>query len=567
MTARDDFQRASNVIIDLYEQLQEQIFNVIIDALKAGDYKHVSQDDVVTWQAKQLAQIGRLNQQTVKLMADADGLSEQAVKDLITFHGLKIIDEVDDQLQDMSDESKPVSQETQDKLAAIVGQTWADLQNNVNESLVSRNYGATATTRVYRRILTESTLATVSGAMTHEKAVESAIYRAVDRGLPTKLVDKAGHNWSLEGYCRMVINTTVNRAYNELRLQRMKDYNMHLALMSSHPNSRPACAWIQGHVVNLVPPESPNYDDRYDSIYNHGYGTPAGTQGINCRHILFPYKTGVNKNHQPQYDPEKAIENGKLVQKQRARERAIRDAKKRLKAAEELGDVEMINKSKILIRARQASLRKFIKETNAGKKIPILARDYSREKVITGSEKQTNFIDNHRAKELAHLKQTYGPHGFPKDVHEYQKVLYNKDTGQAMHAYVAARQNRSIEPVVDYKHYVDTVKKFRSLTVGLKTQTGTPINGVSDHSIGRFFGARQDYSHLNKQQKPTRRVGTSVENIVDVLKNGKLVENNSQAEGYSLNGWKVVISKRKKTFGKVVTIKPQKQKAERKKRD
>ena len=567
MTARDDFQRASDGIIDLYEQLQEQIFNVIIDALKAGDYKHVSQDDVVTWQAKQLAQIGRLNQQTVKLMADADGLSEQAVKGLITFHGLKIIDEVDDQLQDMSDESKPVSQETQDKLAAIVGQTWADLQNNVNESLVSRNYGITATTRVYRQILTESTLATVSGAMPHEKAVESAIYRAVDRGLPTKLVDKAGHNWSLEGYCRMVINTTVNRTYNELRLQRMKDYNMHLALMSSHPNSRPACAWIQGHVVNLVPPESPNYDDRYDSIYNHGYGTPAGTQGINCRHILFPYKPGVNKNHQPQYDPEKAIENGKLVQKQRARERAIRDAKKRLKAAEELGDVEMINKSKTLIRARQASLRQYIKETNAGKKVPILARDYSREKVITGGEKQTNFINNHRAKELAHLKQTYGPHGFPKDVQEYQHLLYNKSTGQAMHAYVAARQNRSIEPVVDYKHYVDTVKKFRNLTVGLKTQTGTPINGVSDHSIGRFFGARQDYSHLNKQQKPTRRVGTSVENIVDVLKNGKLVENNSQAEGYSLNGWKIVISKRKKTFGKVVTIKPQKQKAERKKRD
>lgn len=55
MTARDDFQKASNKIIDLYEQLQSQIFNTIIDTLKAGDYKHVSQDDVVTWQAKQLA--------------------------------------------------------------------------------------------------------------------------------------------------------------------------------------------------------------------------------------------------------------------------------------------------------------------------------------------------------------------------------------------------------------------------------------------------------------------------------------------------------------------------------
>lgn len=382
MTARDDFQKAGDKIIDLYEQLQSQIFNTIIDTLKAGDYKHVSKDDVVTWQAKQLAQMGKLNQQTMKLMAHADGLSEDAIKDLIKFHGVKVINEVDGELQDVTGKSEPVSSDTQNALTAVVSQTWTDLNNNINESLISRNYGATATTRVYRQILTESTLATVSGLMTHQKAVESAVYRAVDRGLPTKLVDKAGHNWSIEGYSRMVINTTVNRTYNDLRLSRMKDFDMHLALMSSHPNSRPACAYIQGHVVNIVPPESPDFDDKYDSIYNHGYGEPSGTQGIDCRHRLFPFVPGVNENHQPQYDPEKAIANGKLVQKQRARERAIRDAKHRLVAAKELGDEEQITKCKTLIRARQANMREFIKQTNENHKVPILTRDYNREKIV-----------------------------------------------------------------------------------------------------------------------------------------------------------------------------------------
>lgn len=229
--------------------------------------------------------------------------------------------------------------------------------------------------------MTESTAATISGLLTHEDAVQAAIYRAIDRGLPTKLVDKAGHNWSLDGYIAMVINTTVNRTYNSIRLQRMKDFDIHLAVMSSHPNSRPACAYIQGHVVNLVPLDSPDFNPHYDSIYNHDYGKPSGTLGINCRHILFPYVPGVNENHQPQYDPEEAIKNGKLVQQQRARERAIRDAKRRLKAAEKLGDENKINQAKTLIRARQAKLREFIKETNAGKEIPILVRDYTREKV------------------------------------------------------------------------------------------------------------------------------------------------------------------------------------------
>lgn len=382
MTARDDFQKSADKIINLYSNLQEQIFKVIIDTLKDGDYKHVSKDDVVTWQAKQLAQLGKLNQQAIKLMSKADGLSEDAIKDLIKFHGIKIVNEIDNQLQDMTNSNQPISADTQNALGAIVSQTWTDLNNNINESLISRNYGATATTRVYRQILIESTVATVSGLMTHQKAVESAVYRAVDRGLPTKLTDKAGHNWSIEGYARMVVNTTVNRTYNELRLQRMKDFDMHLALMSSHPNSRPACAWIQGHVVNLVPPESPNYDDRYDSIYNHGYGTPAGTQGINCSHVLFPYVPGVNVNHQPQYDPKEAIKNGKLVQQQRARERAIRDAKHRLVAAKELGDEEQVNHAKTLIRARQGNLRQYIKETNSNHEKPILVRDYSREKIM-----------------------------------------------------------------------------------------------------------------------------------------------------------------------------------------
>lgn len=258
-------------------------------------------------------------------------------------------------------------------------QTWTDLKNNVNESLVSRNNGQSAVTKAYRQILTESTTATVTGLMTHEDAVQAAMYRVVDKGLPTTLIDKAGRNWSIEGYTRMVVNTTVNRAFNEVRLQRMKDFDMHLALMSSHPNSRPACAPIQGHVVNLVSPSDPDFDPHYDSIFNHGYGEPSGTQGINCRHILFPYEPGVSENHQPQYDPDEAIKNGKLVQQQRARERAIRDAKKRLRVAEH----QMVSQTKTLLRARQAKLRDFIKETNAGKKNPILVRDYSREKIVT----------------------------------------------------------------------------------------------------------------------------------------------------------------------------------------
>lgn len=382
MGARERFEKAASKISDYYQALEGQIFNLIVNALKKGDYKHVDQNDVVMWQAQQLQKIGQLNRQVIKLLSKKDGISQQAIEDMIKFHGMAITDEIDGQLERLTGKHVGVSNDASMLVSGIAQQTWTDLQNNVNESLVSRNYGQSAVTKAYRQVLTESTTATVTGLMTHKDAVESAMYRIVDKGLPTNLTDKAGRNWSLEGYTRMVVNTTVNRTFNEVRLQRMSDFGMRLALMSSHPNSRPACAPIQGHVVNLVSPSDSDFDPHYDSIFNHGYGEPSGTQGINCRHILFPYEPGVSENHQPQYDPDEAIKNGKLVQQQRARERAIRDAKKRLAVAEQLGDDKMISQAKTLLQARQAKLRQFISETNAGRDTPLLTRDYTREKIV-----------------------------------------------------------------------------------------------------------------------------------------------------------------------------------------
>lgn len=382
MGARERFEQAANKIGDYYQALEQQIFELIVDALKKGDYKHVDQNDVVMWQAQQLSKINQLNRQVIKLLSKKDGISQKAIEDMIKFHGMAITDEIDSQLEHLTDKHPGVSNEVNLLVSGIAQQTWTDLQNNVNESLVSRNYGQSAVTKAYRQVLTESTTATVTGLMTHADAVQSAMYRVVDKGLPTNLIDKAGRNWSLEGYTRMVVTTTVNRTFSEVRLQRMSDFDMHLALMSAHPNSRPACAPIQGHVVNLVPASDPAFNPHYDTIYDHGYGDPAGTQGINCRHILFPYEPGVSENHQPQYDPDEAIKNGKLVQQQRARERAIRDAKKRLAVAEQLGDDQMVSQTKTLLRARQAKLRQFINEANAGRDTPLLTRDYAREKIV-----------------------------------------------------------------------------------------------------------------------------------------------------------------------------------------
>ncbi|MEO2721949.1 phage minor capsid protein, partial [Enterococcus faecium] len=106
-----------------------------------------------------------------------------------------------------------------------------------------------------------------------------------------------------------------------------------------------------------------------------GYGTPGGTFGINCTHIKWPYIPGVNTNNQPQYDRQESVSNGKIQQKQRALERRVREEKRKLELAKELGDEQGILKYKLSVRKYQSAVKKIVNDNN------FLGRDYAREKI------------------------------------------------------------------------------------------------------------------------------------------------------------------------------------------
>ena len=102
MGALERFERQGDQIKEAYSSLQDEIFRLIINALKAGDYKHVDQDDVVLWQAQQLQKIGQLNRDTIRLMAQTDGVSQQAIEDFVKFNGLDVADEVDSEVNQVT---------------------------------------------------------------------------------------------------------------------------------------------------------------------------------------------------------------------------------------------------------------------------------------------------------------------------------------------------------------------------------------------------------------------------------------------------------------------------------
>ncbi|MCV2505659.1 phage minor capsid protein [Melissococcus plutonius] len=375
MLTPKDMQNQADKISDIYSALEDSIFKRIIQVLSNSRYSEVTQNNVLLWQAEQLKKMGMLNHQVIELLANETKKSQKEIEQLIQKNGYTIVNQIDRQLEKIMHKEVPVTKEIENMLDSLVNQTFLDLNNNVNQTLITTNYGENRVSRVFQEIIKKSTLEVISGLKTHEKAIRDNVYKWVDNGINSSFIDRAGHEWSMETYTRMVINTTSHRTYNDLRLKRMKDFDCVTARMSSHACARKACAYIQGQVVNVVPMSDDRANAYYDSIYNHGYGEPNGTQGINCKHILYPFVPDVNTNNELKIDPEEAIKNGEIQQKQRKFEQDIRHQKKRLLVAQELDDETMQSKCQAVILAKQKALRELISSHE------FLNRDYNREQI------------------------------------------------------------------------------------------------------------------------------------------------------------------------------------------
>lgn len=349
---------------DIYADLQQQIFYLLIDATKNTRSLMKDNEHPLEWRLKMLQKLGGLTDEVIKLVSRYSGAAESRIKALINDNGLTVANQINGQLATMLRKHEPISPEVHDIIKSYSRQTFRDIDNNVNQTLLTTNYGENSATKMFQDVINKTTLDMQIGRKTPQRALVDNIHQWQDKGLKTSLIDKGGHQWSLEGYTRTVLDSTSARTFNDVRIQSMKDFDSVLAVMTSHPAAREACAPIQGKVVSLVPTTDERYNRKYPSIYEHGYGYPAGTLGINCAHRLYPYVEGVSHNFQEQYDPKQAVKNAGIQQKQRYYQRSIRQLKYKLDTAERAGDTQKANQIKHSIRNQQAKVRDIVKDND-----------------------------------------------------------------------------------------------------------------------------------------------------------------------------------------------------------
>lgn len=376
----DNYIKASYVQ-DAYMAMEDEIMKMLVRQLNKPTRTPLTEDNAFRWKIEKMQQLKLLSQQSLQqLVNETSQYSYDQLRKIIVDMGFEVVSDIDKDLTKQTGKEPPPRTEIDNVMESYFNQQWRDLDNHVNQTLIDTNYPDNRLAKMYQQVLNDTVAKIIGGAKTQQQALRESIYAMVEKGVMTTFVDKGGREWSLERYVRMVLKATTHRVYQDLRLKRGLEHGIVTALMSSHMAARPHCAHIQGGWVLLVRTEDAPEELRHiPSIYDHGYGEPDGTQGINCRHRLYIqiYDPDLDV-HMKQYDPKQAIDNADLVAKQRRMEVAIRRAKRQLNAAITIENKEDVQHFKQLIRRRQGALRIFINEHDQ-----LLRRDYSREQVYT----------------------------------------------------------------------------------------------------------------------------------------------------------------------------------------
>lgn len=368
----EQFMLEASQVADLYHQLTLDLFDQVIERIKERGAQSL-EDNPYLWQAEKLQQMGLLNDENVKMIAERSGIAEEQLRYVLENEGLKIYEDTRQQITEATGKKGLVTDDSyiQKALSTYVNQAMFDIDNLINTTLPKSVIGA------YQGIVEESVAKVVTGLSTHDQAINQTVMKWFEKGF-YGFTDKGGKRWKADNYARTIIKSTAYRVKNEMRMRPAEELGIDTFYYSMKAAAREMCAPLQHQIVTTGNARTEKGIKIY-ALSDYGYGSPGGCQGINCGHTMTPFIPGVNRipelnDELKDITPEKAIENANIQSKQRALEREIRHAKEQLHVANQLGDKELIDKYSAKVRSHQATMRAYIKKN------PFLHRDYAREK-------------------------------------------------------------------------------------------------------------------------------------------------------------------------------------------
>ena len=366
----------SQPIADIYEHLTDQLMVNIAKLLaKNGDMTSTAE-----WQIKKLTQLGQLNQQNIRIIADLTKVCPDLTVYAIENAALKAAAELEPAFQAASIAGitgKTIETRASPGILQALTHYQQQAKNTLNLVNTVMLYKAKdaytgmvnkavniANREEYLAALGKNTGSVVAGIQSRTGALRQCIREFSEKGLPG-FVDKSGREWAPEAYINMDIRTTVNNVAHQAQFARMDDYGVDLIEVSSHSGARPRCEPYQGRLYSRANKsgfvEDLNGNRLYYAPWNTtSYGEPAGLLGINCGHQIYPFFPGLSRQtYSPTGNKEENDKAYEQSQKQRYLERRVRSAKREAAMLDALGDKEGFAEASRLLKQRQQALKDF----------------------------------------------------------------------------------------------------------------------------------------------------------------------------------------------------------------
>lgn len=365
-------QQKAETIDSVYIDLEARLMQNIARHLR--DWEQPIDTD--RWLMQKLAEVGKLNKENIKIIAQMSGISQTAAERMLNAMAEEAIQNTEPGFQYLA-RQRLIDGIVDAEKSKNIKRVMKKLQKQAKDSL-----NLTNTTMLHKaqeafknlvlntaeealKIMNNNTAAVITGAESRQQALRKTIRQFNEKGI-TGFVDKRGRNWTPEAYVNMAMRTTAGSVANEVQTARCEDMGVNLIQIDSHSGARPKCAKDQGKIFDLNSGSGYTEDlrgrkIRYYPWNSSSYGEPDGILGINCGHHKFPFVPGVNiQRHFPTEDMDANNRLYKQTQVQRALERDVRKKKRECMMFDELEDKDAFEESAVKLKSKEAKLKNYV---------------------------------------------------------------------------------------------------------------------------------------------------------------------------------------------------------------
>lgn len=488
-------------IVRIFEEIEQRL----IRSLKLNLGRHRKEEeqeefDWSAWQAEKLRGLEKFRRENAAIMAEyteqIDSETRQIMKEQFD-EGMNGVDVPPaEPVTDVPAEIRPEPQ--------FFGVDTTKVNNLIEDITYLEKNAETAALRltddVYRQTVNRVQLAMGTGSMTLQQAIDTAVKDFLDNGVNC-IVYRDGRRVNIADYVRMALRTTATRAALQGKSAKYKALGYDTVQVSSYSMCSKTCEPWQGRIYiedtfsmwdgevreqgGILWGKS-NYCGKWFPLLSSAI--EKGLFHPNCRHSISLWRDGDplpesvdNTDSERRY---------KLEQQQRALEREIRKAKRKVEGFTDPGN---IRKAKAELRQAQKELKEFIDTVNADEGETVLKRDYGKEKVYQGEVVNNQSIDNSEKSGTIDI-----------EVDEFVPCLKDAETGEILPTEVARIPRKRLREFteadgwgVDWK---DRPKDEYTLGVFLKGDDNPQgLISLRKDKGGIYMGFASTAPHNNKQ--------------------------------------------------------------------